>query len=188
MVGYSDHVARSPSRPAVNPSSSTAPPLRRCCNPRQAVSRDLILKVGIPQGKKRRRKPSFLFTAGVTIPIVALAGVATPGVATPARRGQPVLDSAVSMIGFGRVEAARFKPGLEPVLCLVVPRGAGDVVGARMDVWNVTAVHPARQRQPGRKQGSMEVGHRRAAARGCRGERSAASLVFLNVHYYLISG
>lgn len=107
-------------------------------------------------GEQRRREPSFSF------------------------RRQAAANGAVETVQFGLVKAARFEPGLERTLGLVVPSGAGRRVLRRqpggLDMGQVAAVRPACQRQPGRKNRGVSMGYR----------RSATILFFFNLHVCLI--
>jgi len=85
-----------------------------------------------------------------------------------------------------QMEAAGIDPGLEAGLGLVIPGSACNMVGARMNVRHIPAIHPARQRKLGREQGRMGLGRRCTAACGNGGKRIDASLDFFDLHYYLI--
>jgi hypothetical protein len=91
--------------------------------------------------------------------------------------GQAVAGSVIKTVQFGLMKAARFEPGLEPVLGPVEPAGTrGRVVRRQPEMRRIAAARPARQRKPGRKSGGMIAGDR----------PGARVLFFFNLHVCLI--
>ena len=96
-------------------------------------------------------------------------------------------DNAIKTSRLGLMKSARFQPGLELALRLLVLSGAHrQLVFEAMHMRKVAAARPARQRKPGRKNRGIFLGHLRPAAFGSERRGGAVVLFFFDLHVCLV--